>query len=400
MILYKKFIDELVEKIERHKKVSDVGVGRFDSISDRKYTTYPLVFLQPGDIIYDGSLLTRTFTLFVLDQSDRQQNLVDVLCGCESIMLDIILYLDQYYVVRRVGNIEPINENYDSLLSGWMCGLEFEFTNDIDQCNLPFDDDDFEVIVPPVVVPPVVPPIEPPPVVPPEQDDELVLWFAPDSIVDDGLRVTSWDDKSGRGKNLINMNSGYRPVVVGGFGGYDVVRFDGVNDNLYLDDHGLDSGDNMTCYIVFRGYGCLFDTHIDTVNGLSCGGDINGVGWFRYGNGGMYPGTYTSTGVTNDIYHVGVYRQNSVARYIHIDGYIWSGETRGLEFEYPIYKRLNLGVEVGSATFWKGDIVEFKLYRGDHSIDEVWLNEGRLAWKYGLEGNLVDDHIYKNEEPE
>ena len=83
----------------------------------------------------------------------------------------------------------------------------------------------------------------------------LVAWYKPESLTGtDGDLIGTWADSSGNAFDLTQATSGKKPVLKTArseFNGYNVARFDGVDDTLIKTSTGLGSTSTMTGFAVF-----------------------------------------------------------------------------------------------------------------------------------------------------
>ncbi len=216
------------------------------------------------------------------------------------------------------------------------------------------------------------------------------LSFIPSNL-NDGQTFTQWTDKSDFSHNA-NPTGGAntRPTVqYNELNGYQVVRFDGINDGLSINPYpGLVNAPALTLFVVSKlsatvGFPKLFGQAQSF--DMFYSSDTNS--WKFNVNGS----TVVSTGSNDNAWHIHTvafdgsqstnstrfrYRRDKVANNLSFSINVPStiGSTSALE----------IGNYNGSAQFMQGDIAEFIIFTRSLTITEIQNIENYLSNKWGL----------------
>lgn len=141
MIIYKDLVNRILTISLDHLAVNFSAYGEtFDIINDRS-CRYPIIFLQPQPTTVSEKELNYTFNMFYLDQLEKDKsNGLDVFSEGHSVLVDIIFKLNEEPGIKFIfdSTIEPIAENYDQSLRGWVCAITINDFIDLDVCLSPF----------------------------------------------------------------------------------------------------------------------------------------------------------------------------------------------------------------------------------------------------------------------
>lgn len=103
--------------------------------------TYPLVMLNPTTTTYGQQVITRSYTMSVMDMPSKKfDNVLQVQSDCEQILVDIlnkIVYEDEEAVFTG----EPSGSIFKENFGDWCAGVSVEITietNNPGSCDMPF----------------------------------------------------------------------------------------------------------------------------------------------------------------------------------------------------------------------------------------------------------------------
>jgi len=165
---YNNIVDTLKELGEQHDQITTTTTGDIWEIDLEKNTLFPLMHINPVNVATGQSTLTYNFQIFVMDlvsedenwteanfqSADNLSNNQEVLNDCLQICTDIIgifrhskwqsqLALDidaPVYFGEGEFTIDPFQERFDNLLTGWVFPLSIIVQNDFQTCNIPMQD--------------------------------------------------------------------------------------------------------------------------------------------------------------------------------------------------------------------------------------------------------------------
>ena len=156
---YNNVIDALKCVCISHGMVNNVSSGDIDTVDISANSVYPLVHIVPTTVTAGVHNITFTFNVLAMDlvktdRSNEQQVLSDTL----HILIDVIAQYkhgQMLNVQQNTGiygqaddkdyNLEPFNERFDNLVSGWNCTLNLTVPSTYFACmnftpdNLPID---------------------------------------------------------------------------------------------------------------------------------------------------------------------------------------------------------------------------------------------------------------------
>ena len=206
----------------------------------------------------------------------------------------------------------------------------------------------------------------------------LKLWL--DAA--EGVTGTGWNDQSGQGNHA--SQSGSPTLVEEGLNGKPVMRYSGTNGEY----HGFN---NMTDIRT------VFWVLSRTLNAYAfLLGDNNRYHFHTDGGNRFWHNNYAHNRVKN-----GVLRVNGVPT----DGK--AGNSFPPATPIVVSLRTTGNVEASSFSndrningrYWNGDLGQLLIYNTALTDAQIEATEGALAWKYGLEGDLVGSHPWKNTDP-
>ena len=166
---YNNVIDTLKQLGVEHNQIHTTTTGDIFDIDLSKNTKFPLFHINPVNVSTGQATLTYNFQLFVMDavsekedwtnanfqSADYLSNEQEVLSDCLQICTDIIgmfrhskwqsqLALDidaPVYFGEGEFTLEPFNERFDNMLTGWTFEIGIIVHNDFQTCNIPMDND-------------------------------------------------------------------------------------------------------------------------------------------------------------------------------------------------------------------------------------------------------------------
>jgi hypothetical protein len=162
---YNNAIDTLKSLGEQHEQIATTTTGDIWKIDLAKNTLFPLFHINPVNVTTGLSSLTYNFQLFVMDavtekdnwteaniqSADYLSNEQEVMSSCLQICTDIIgmmrhskwqaeqeLDIDApVYFTEGEYTLEPFQERFDSLLTGWVFSIGIVVQNDFQACTIP-----------------------------------------------------------------------------------------------------------------------------------------------------------------------------------------------------------------------------------------------------------------------
>jgi len=165
---YNNAIDTLKQLGAEHHQISTTTTGNIFDIDLEKNTKYPLFHINPVNVTTGQSSLIYNFQLFVMDSvtekenwtedniqsADRLSNEQEVTSSCLQICVDIIGMMrhskwqgageldinDPVYFTEGEYTLEPFQERFDNLLTGWVFSIGIVVQNDFQTCTIPVAD--------------------------------------------------------------------------------------------------------------------------------------------------------------------------------------------------------------------------------------------------------------------
>ena len=164
---YNNAIDTLKSLGEQHEQIATTTTGDIWKI-DMNDTLFPLFHINPVNVSTGLSSLTYNFQLFVMDavtekenwteanfqSADYLSNEQEVASSCLQVCVDIISMMrhskwqgageldinDPVYFTEGEYTLEPFQERFDSLLTGWVFSIGIVVQNDFQACTIPVAD--------------------------------------------------------------------------------------------------------------------------------------------------------------------------------------------------------------------------------------------------------------------
>ncbi len=163
---YNNAIDTLKSLGEQHEQINTTTTGDIWKI-DMNNTLFPLFHINPVNVETGLSSLTYNFQLFVMDAVTERENWTEanllsandlsneqeVASSCLQICTDIIgmfrhskwqaeqeLDIDApVYFTEGEYTLEPFQERFDNLLTGWVFSIGIVVENDFQTCTIPVE---------------------------------------------------------------------------------------------------------------------------------------------------------------------------------------------------------------------------------------------------------------------
>ena len=161
---YNNAIDTLKSLGEQHEQITTTTTGDIWKI-DMNDTLFPLFHINPVDVSTGLSSLTYNFQLFVMDavtekenwteanfqSADYLSNEQEVASSCLQVCVDIISMMrhskwqgvgeldinNPVYFTEGEYTLEPFQERFDDLLTGWVFSIGIVVQNDFQACTIP-----------------------------------------------------------------------------------------------------------------------------------------------------------------------------------------------------------------------------------------------------------------------
>lgn len=217
--------------------------------------------------------------------------------------------------------------------------------------------------------------------------------------------VARWEDKSGNANHAVQSNSNFRPLrKANQFNSLDSVLFDGSNDKMQGASTPMTTAEKMLL-CVFKRTGSTGEI---LQNGIT-GSNAQPATLFRANGNNQVAGDVTATNVTIATNLSTQWTQLGVSSWVQQSNrtfLYWHNAT-----EYSTTGTLvppnpsagyRLGVPANGNDFYghfSGNICELVAVSGTTLAQTRNLIEGYLAWKWGLQSLLPNDHPYKNAAP-
>tara|TARA_R100000935_G_C2764764_1_gene135125 strand:+ start:171 stop:701 length:531 start_codon:yes stop_codon:yes gene_type:complete len=162
---YNNVIDTLKQLGDQHEQIATTTTGDIWKIDLAKNTLFPLFHINPVNVATGQSELIYNFQLFVMDavtekenwteanfqSADYLSNEQEVTSTCLQICVDIISMMrhsqwqgageldinDPVYFTDGEYTLEPFQERFDSLLTGWVFSIGIVVQNDFSACVIP-----------------------------------------------------------------------------------------------------------------------------------------------------------------------------------------------------------------------------------------------------------------------
>jgi len=165
---YNNCIDTLKSLGSEHEQIATTTTGDIWKIDLAKNTLFPLFHINPVNVSTGQSTLTFNFQLFVMDAVSEKENWTEanfqsadylsneqeVMSSCLQICVDIISMMrhskwqgageldinDPVYFTEGEYTLDPFQERFDDLLTGWVFSIGIIVQNDFQACTIPVAD--------------------------------------------------------------------------------------------------------------------------------------------------------------------------------------------------------------------------------------------------------------------
>lgn len=236
----------------------------------------------------------------------------------------------------------------------------------------------------------------------PAQISTTIWYDASDSstITLNGSNVSQWNDKSGNANNAVQATASQQPAFSStGFNSKPAVVFDGSNDTMAISTGTL--GSNISVFAVAKGntmasYRRLFHAGAGGADAFLLFGSVDNNFATFFGDGTNWNDLDVNSPsvsvLSNNILEVVNPTSGSNAT-PYVNG--TAQNTKVGTMGTTTGGRLGDGV----SQCWDGPLAELVVVNSGVSTTVRQQIEGYLAWKWGLEGNLPNDHPYKNSPP-
>jgi hypothetical protein len=232
------------------------------------------------------------------------------------------------------------------------------------------------------------------------------LWLdaADQSTITIATGVSEWRDKSGNGRNAIQLTASNQPVyTIGGLNGRNILTFDGTNDHLIHSFNASPAPHSV--FVVARritGGGSYQAIFTAIASGSSFGVNISAkaeglADWGTYINrwvGGQASllNNWSAVGIVSPSATSGteIFDTNgSITTVSYTSRYVGDGFNRRAIGGDPSF---------GSG-YLRGDIAEIVVIMSALSVFNRELMMGYLSWKWNLQANLPANHPFRNRPP-
>jgi len=165
---YNNVIDTLKQLGEEHYQIKTTTTGDIWKIDLSNETLFPLFHINPVSVSTGQSQLIYNFQLFVMDAVTEKDNWTEdnfqsanylsneqeVMSSCLQVCVDIIGMMrhskwqgageldinDPVYFTEGEYSLEPFQERFDNLLTGWVFSIGVLVQNDFQTCTIPVAD--------------------------------------------------------------------------------------------------------------------------------------------------------------------------------------------------------------------------------------------------------------------
>jgi hypothetical protein len=238
-----------------------------------------------------------------------------------------------------------------------------------------------------------------------ETSNTLVLWLDANDgstlIIDGTGGVKNWNDKSGKGNNVVQMSVANRPFYKGG--GLPYIQFNGSSSFLPLPNPHSLVKNFFTIFVVEqrtsgKDMNCLF-------GGSAYGQNVDLVAGYRFNTSAMMAFWANDLDLYNmfepyragDPYRIWCFHYGSSGRAMYVNGKKL-GSDRNPAGGLVGWEGGSIGNYAGN--LYQGNIAEILIYNPSLDSDAKRQKiEGYLASKWGLQSQLISSHPYKNVAP-
>lgn len=220
--------------------------------------------------------------------------------------------------------------------------------------------------------------------------------------------VSQWNDKSGNARNVSQATAASRPAyLLSGFGGKNCLDFDGSNflSRATGITAGTYAGQFNVYYVASRDSfpnGCVITERTSAFVGCSTWGSAFNQ-YYISSDGAL--GTSNHTIGKSDFDNLST--SGGLISHFHSPGsrdLLWLNGSQvsvltGNASNISGNAGLVIGRREGAFFFWDGKICEIIVVTTSQTTAQRQQFEGYLAWKWGLQASLPNDHPYKNVPP-
>jgi hypothetical protein len=257
------------------------------------------------------------------------------------------------------------------------------------------------------------------------------IWCDDSSIVDSGGGVSGqWTDKSANGWHFTQATSGNRPQILAAeLNGHSVLRFDGSDDRLTHSGSGTNifrntgSGWSLTLYKKRSSTISASSSVVFYSNASSDIGQSNRFNVIAIRSGTVDKGAFasrrqltdtpaiiqrTASDIGNWVMRLDIADWANGDVFMHVNGELDASDTTTLSagttsnVAVPVLSIGSGGISTSDGGTSYCDIDMAVLIAGSGSLPDAGEIDklfGWAAWRYGLQGNLPDDHPYKDAPP-
>lgn len=225
------------------------------------------------------------------------------------------------------------------------------------------------------------------------------------SVTLNGSTVSQWNDLSGNSYNATQGDANKQPAYSNTLNGLKVVTFDGNSDGLVLPAINYTDQGYLSIYLVGNRTGKDSQYCVDLVVNKVSTNSVGVLTSFAGGGAGSRWGGYTSQDLqstaTSSVNHQVL--SQVINKSIPLISWWVTGNSAGTNGAnvYNGSSVFNSGW-IGTdqyGSYGIGDIAEIVIIDQTDNTTQRQKMEGYLAWKWGLEGDLPNDHPYKNAAP-
>ncbi len=170
---YNNVVNTLCRLGEYHEQISTVSVGDIFDINLEKMEKFPLLHINPTNVTTGDSTLTYNFQIFIADivsndmstqtgqqlllrkllnNKNNQQEIWNQTLAIATDFIGMLRHSSRQslarvddinaplYFTTEQFTIEPFQERFDNLLTGWVFNIGIQVMNDFDTCTIPVTD--------------------------------------------------------------------------------------------------------------------------------------------------------------------------------------------------------------------------------------------------------------------
>ena len=221
--------------------------------------------------------------------------------------------------------------------------------------------------------------------------------------------VSQWNDKSGNGRNASQGTALQQPTYTSNSqNGYGIISFDGSSDNLDISSTTLitSGNSNFGVFVAYKpktatGYGSILANYSAGNFELLFGSQTVAAyiaPWGLYNNASLDLDSDNYTQNANTFISC-VRTSGSVVGYTNGTTKNTVANTQSVYTGANTASVWTLGANTDNGELALMNLYELIVINGTVSTDTRQKTEGYLAWKWGLQANLPNDHPYKTAAP-